>query len=75
MRKKEDRAPQIGYDPRTRSIPEEKRFVRSGAVGGWRERLTPAQAEYLQRNTGKMLVRLGFEEDPSAVPTSAASAD
>lgn len=75
MRKKEDRAPQIGYDPRTKSIAEEKRFVRSGAVGGWRERLTPAQAEYLQRNTGKMLVRLGFEEDPSAVPTSAASAD
>jgi Sulfotransferase domain len=75
MRKKEDRDPQIGYDPRTRSIPEEKRFVRSGAVGGWRERLTPAQAEYLQRNTGKMLLRLGFEEDPSAAPESAASAD
>ncbi|HKD02614.1 MAG TPA: sulfotransferase domain-containing protein [Terriglobales bacterium] len=75
MRKKEDRAPQIGYDPRTKSIAEEKRFVRSGAVGGWRERLTPAQAEYLQRNTGKMLIRLGFEGDPSAVPTSAASAD
>lgn len=75
MRKKEDRAPQIGYDPRTKSIAEEKRFVRSGAVDGWRERLTSAQAEYLQRNTGKMLVRLGFEQDPSAVPTSAASAD
>ncbi len=75
MRKKEDRAPQIGYDPRTKSIPEERRFVRNGAVGGWRERLTPAQAEYLQRNTGKMLVRLGFEEDPGVVPTSAASAD
>lgn len=75
MRKKEDRAPQIGYDPRTKSIPEEKRFVRSGAVGGWRERLTPVQAEYLQRNTGEMLVRLGFEEDASAVPISAASAD
>ncbi|OLE97735.1 MAG: hypothetical protein AUG75_04695 [Cyanobacteria bacterium 13_1_20CM_4_61_6] len=75
MRKKEDRAPQIGYDPRTKSIAEEKRFVRSGAVGGWRERLTPAQAEYLQRNTGRMLIRLGFEEDPSAVPTSAPSAD
>ena len=67
MRKKEDRAPQIGYDPRTKSIPEEKRFVRSGAVGGWRERLTPAQAEYLQCNTGQMLVRLGFEEGRSAV--------
>jgi len=41
--------------------------VRSGAVGGWRERLTPAQAEYLQCNTGQMLVRLGFEEGRSAV--------
>ena len=75
MRKKEDRAPQIGYDPRTKSIPEEKRFVRSGTVDGWRERLTPAQAEFLQRNTGNMLVRLRFEEDPSAVPASTASAD
>jgi len=74
MRKKEDRAPQIGYDPRTNSIPEEKRFVRSGAVGGWRVGLTPAQAEYLRRNLGKMLVRLGFEKGPSAVPASAASA-
>jgi estrone sulfotransferase len=75
MRKKEDRAPQIPCDPRTKSIPEEKRFVRSGTVNGWRERLTPAQAEFLQRNTGKMLVRLGFEEDPSAVPASTVCAD
>jgi hypothetical protein len=73
MRKKEDRAPQIGYDPRTQSIAEERRFVRSGALGGWRERLTPAQAEYLQRNTGEMLARLGFEEDPSAVPQARTS--
>jgi hypothetical protein len=75
MRKKEDRSPQIGYDPRTKSIPEEKRFVRSGAVGGWREGLTAAQAEYLQRNMGKMLVRLGFEEDHSAALSLAASGD
>lgn len=75
MRRKEDRAPQIGCDLRAKSIPEEKRFVRSGAVGGWRQRLNPAQAEYLQRNTGEMLVRLGFEEDPSALPASAASPD
>lgn len=75
MRKKEDRAPQIGYDPQTKSIPEEKRFVRMGAVGGWRERLSPAQAEYLQRNTSTMLVRLGFAEDSGAVTTLAASAD
>jgi hypothetical protein len=75
MRKKEDRAPQIGFDPRTKSIPEEKRFVRSGAVGGWRERLTPAQAEYLQRNLDNMLVRLGFKENPIAKLTLAAGAD
>lgn len=74
MRQKEDRAPQIGHVPRAESIPEEKRFVRSGAVCGWRERLSPAQAEYLQRNTGKMLARLGFEE-PGAAPALAASAD
>lgn len=75
MRKKEDRAPQIGYDPRTKSIAEDNRFVRSGEVGGWRGRLTPAQAEYLNRNLGKMLVRLGFEEETSAIPASATSAD
>jgi hypothetical protein len=79
MRKKEDRTPQIGYDPRTKSIDEDKRFVRSGVVGGWRERLTPAQAEFVLQRAGTMLTQLGFEEDEasgaSAVPRAASGAD
>jgi hypothetical protein len=79
MRKKEDRTPQIGYDPRTKSIAEDKRFVRSGVVGGWRERLTPAQAEVLLQRAGRTLARLGFEEGEasgaSAVPRAVSSAD
>ncbi|HVO81117.1 MAG TPA: sulfotransferase domain-containing protein [Terriglobales bacterium] len=79
MRKKEDRTPQIGYDPRTKSIAEDKRFVRSGGVGGWRERLTPAQAEILLQRAGRMLARLGFEDDgapgASPVPRAVSSAD
>ena len=79
MRKKEDRTPQIGYDPRTKSIDEDKRFVRSGVVGGWRERLTPAQAEFVLQRAGRMLAQLGFEEDgasgASAVPRAASGAD
>ena len=75
MRKKEERTPQIGYDPRTKSIAEEKRFVRSGVVGGWRERLTPAQISKLESSASAMLARLGFERDLPMPQQAASSAD
>ena len=36
------------------------RFIRSGAVGGWRERFTDAQAQLVERYAGSVLSRLGF---------------
>jgi len=73
MRKKEEQTPQIGYDPRTKSIAEEKRFVRSGVVGAWRERLTPMQVSKVEQRASAMLARLGFENQAVAVPQRAAS--
>jgi hypothetical protein len=73
MRVKEDRAPQLG-----KSGDEEKRFVRKGAVGGWREQLTPEQLQRIEDKLGPMLARLGFEsgiDDSSLAPNAAASAD
>lgn len=36
------------------------RFVRSGAVQGWRSKLTPAQVELIERHAGSVLARLGY---------------
>lgn len=58
MRAKEEKTPQI--DAR-RMGDEEKRFVRKGAVGGWRETLTPNQVAQLERATAGILSRLGYE--------------
>ncbi|MGB8734061.1 MAG: sulfotransferase domain-containing protein, partial [Candidatus Sulfotelmatobacter sp.] len=38
------------------------RFIRSGAVGGWRERFTDAQAELVEKYAGSVLARIGFVE-------------
>lgn len=75
MRKKEQHTPQIGYDPRTNSIAEEKRFVRAGKVGGWRERLTPEQLAKIQEHAAGMLARLGFEDSSRVTEPAASSAD
>jgi hypothetical protein len=38
------------------------RFIRSGAVGGWREKFTETQAELVEKYAGNILSRLGFAE-------------
>jgi hypothetical protein len=43
-----------------RSTSEEGRFVRRGAVGGWRERLTSSQIALIERYAGGTLARLGY---------------
>jgi Sulfotransferase domain len=55
MRAKEDTTSALH-----RSMSEEGRFVRRGAVGGWRERLTNHQINLIERHTGNTLVRLGY---------------
>jgi hypothetical protein len=39
---------------------ENGRFIRSGSVGGWRQTLTEAQIELIERHAGSALVRLGY---------------
>jgi hypothetical protein len=71
MRVKEDRSPQLG-----KSTDDQRRFVRKGAVGGWRDQLTPEQLERIEAETGEMLARLGYESSSHAYSMpNAASAD
>jgi len=36
------------------------RFIRSGAVGGWREKFTETQAQLVAQHAGNVLTRVGF---------------
>lgn len=37
------------------------RFVRKGAVGGWREQLTEGQVKLIEQYVGQTLVDAGYE--------------
>jgi Sulfotransferase domain len=60
MRAKEDSSKK--YDPKTvgRKLGEERRFVRKGSVGAWRDRLTEDQVQLIEQYAGEALVRLGY---------------
>jgi hypothetical protein len=60
MKAKEDSSPQMpkGSD----------RFVRSGAVGGWVGKLTPAQVELVEKDAGDTMVRVGYSLHVVAKP-------
>lgn len=60
MRVKEDMSKK--YNPKNwgRKAGEEHRFIRKGAVGGWREKLTEAQVQLIEQHSGKGLERLGY---------------
>ena len=60
MRAKEDQATQEGW---RRSADHGIRFIGTGAVAGWREKLTPAQTAAVERRFGAQLARLGYLED------------
>jgi hypothetical protein len=65
MRAKEDSAKKAGEQSillgRRKSPEEELRFVRKGAVGGWREKLTEAQVRLIEQYAGETLVAVGYE--------------
>jgi hypothetical protein len=52
MKKKEDAEPQ--------RASVKGRFVRGGAVQGWRGKLTPAQVELIEHHAGSAFARLGY---------------
>jgi hypothetical protein len=55
MRVRENRAEKLHKSPR-----EEGRFVRQGAVMGWREKLTEAQLDLIERYAGETMIRMGY---------------
>lgn len=60
MQEKEQRSPQLSNAAPKANAPEESRFIRSGSVGGWRNRLTEAQVALIERHAGAVLSRMGY---------------
>ncbi len=67
MREKEDKAKKSGATlgkgtllRKHRLDREDARFVRSGSVGGWREKLSEAQIDMVTRYASEALVRAGY---------------
>jgi len=60
MRAKEDNS--VKYNPNNvgRKLGEERRFIRKGSVGGWRQRLTDSQIQLVELYAGNGLRRLGY---------------
>jgi hypothetical protein len=82
MRAKEDKARRAGEQSvllaSHKSTGEEGRFVRKGAVGGWRGKLSDAQVKIIDQYAGDVLATLGYEsglveEQRSESPISALS--
>ena len=68
MQEKEQRSPQLSDTaPKTNGL-EESRFIRSGSVGGWRNRLTDLQVEMIESAAGDILTYMGY-------PTGSQKAD
>jgi hypothetical protein len=57
MRSKEDKARQKGWRATARS---DIRFINTGAVTGWRERLTAQQARSIEQRFARPLAELGY---------------
>jgi Sulfotransferase domain len=70
MRKKEEKEKQAGehsilLGDRKRT-DDTGRFVRKGAVAGWRSKMTPAQLKVVDQYAGDLLTSLGYELGGSA---------
>jgi len=64
MQEKEQSQPQLSKAAPTG--PEETRFIRSGSSGGWRNRLTASQVEFIEQHTGDVLRLMGYSPGASA---------
>jgi hypothetical protein len=77
MRAKEDSARRTGEQSALlgchNSTGEEGRFVRKGAVGGWRGKLTDAQVKIIDQYAGDVLATLRYEPGFVEVPRSQAT--
>ena len=61
MRLKEDTCTEVRFPQHPhKSSSEEDRFVRSGSVEGWRQKLTEAQVKLIEKYAGRVLARMGY---------------
>ena len=60
MQEKEHKSPQLANVAPAAGVGTESRFIRSGSVGGWRDRLSAEQIEIMDRIAGPLLERLGY---------------
>jgi estrone sulfotransferase len=60
MQEKEQRQPQLSRSAPAASGAEETRFIRSGSTGGWRNRLTDKQVEFMEQHTRQVLEQMGY---------------
>jgi len=58
MRTKEDRAREEGWRQNARP---DTRFINTGAISGWRQKLTAGHAKLVDEYFGKTLAKLGYE--------------
>jgi hypothetical protein len=63
MQEKEQRQPQLASSAPKPNASEESRFIRSGSIGGWRNRLTSSQVELIESRTAEILLRMGYPVD------------
>ncbi len=53
---------------------EDGRFVRKGAIGAWRAKLSESHVRLIEEWTGPTLLRMGYEEGSSVEATVSVSA-
>jgi estrone sulfotransferase len=61
MQEKEEKQPQLSRSAPASPAAEETRFIRRGSTGGWRNRLTDSQVEFMEKHSKKVLEQMGYE--------------
>ena len=60
MQEKEQKSPQLSNTAPNPNASEESRFIRSGSIAGWRNRLTDDQVGLIEDKAGAVLERMGY---------------
>lgn len=71
MQEKEQKSPQLSNTAPNPNGSEESRFIRSGSIAGWRNRLTDEQIKLIENKAGAVLERMGYSTGAAARQTPA----
>jgi hypothetical protein len=66
MQEKEQRSPQLSNAAPNPNGSQESRFIRSGSIAGWRNRLSTDQLSLLEDKAGPVLQRMGYPTGSAA---------